>query len=303
MARPSSGSPDSTPQRAETSLGPIEFVDHGSGPPVLFIHGSPGGFDQGALMTGFLTDTHRVVAVSRPGYLNTPISEANRSPQSQATQCAELMTALGIEEFAVMCWSGGGPTAYALAAAHPRRVNAVVAIAAVSTEFDPAGSLRGRVALGEEKMLFNRVGRWFATTLADKAPGAAISTLLSGEGDLTRAQAKELAAGIMDDEQQRTFATALFDTVSGSRKPGFENDFDQFATLRSPLGEVVAPVLLVHAKTDADVPYDQTLHASGSLPDARLLVIEVGTHLSAWLGPDAAEIQAAITRHLAPAAR
>ena len=38
----------------DTSLGKVEYIDHGDGPPVLFVHGSPGGCDQGAVMTEFL---------------------------------------------------------------------------------------------------------------------------------------------------------------------------------------------------------------------------------------------------------
>lgn len=208
------------------------------------------------------------------------------------------MAALDVERFAVVCWSGGGPASYALAAAEPDRVIALVAIAAVSTEFNPARSLRGRLELGEEKMLLSRLGTWFATTLAEKAPATAIATLLSGEGDLTRAQAKQLTADIMAEPGQRDFATALFDTVTGARKPGFENDFDQFSHLELPLADVRSPVLLVHARTDADVPYEQSVHAEHALADARLLSIDVGTHLSAWLGPDVADVQSAIIEHL-----
>jgi pimeloyl-ACP methyl ester carboxylesterase len=301
MARSSTGSPDLTPQHADTSLGSLEFVDIGDGPPVVFVHGSPGGCDQGLLMTRFLLPTHRVISVSRPGYLGTPLTHENRIPEQQAAQIADLLSTLGIGEFGVMCWSGGGPAAYRLAAASSGRVTSVVAIAAVSTRFDPAASLRGRLELGEEKVLFSRLGRWFATTLAEKMPAAAISTLLSGEGDLTRTQLRELTAGIIDDDDQREFARALVDTVTGTRKAGFENDFDQFARLELPLPDVNAPVLLVHAKTDADVPYEQSVHASGTLLDARLVGIEIGTHLSAWLGPDASGIQADIVRHLRPA--
>ncbi|RPA19993.1 alpha/beta fold hydrolase [Gordonia sp. OPL2] len=301
MARSSTGSPDLIPQTADTSYGSLEFVDIGDGPPVVFVHGSPGGCDQGALMTRFLSPTHRVISVSRPGYLGTPLTGENRTPEQQAAQITDLLSALGVADFGVMCWSGGGPAAYRLAAALPGRVTSMVAVAAVSTEFDPGASFRGRLELGEEKVLFSRLGRWFATTLAEKAPAAAITTLLSGEGDLTRAQARELTAGILDDDDQRDFARALVDTVTGTRKAGFENDFDEFARLDLPLSSVSTPVLLIHAKTDADVPYEQSVHASGALPDARLVGIQLGTHLSAWLGPDASGIQADIVRHLRPA--
>ncbi|WP_439028995.1 alpha/beta fold hydrolase [Gordonia terrae] len=294
-----SGIAPGEPSVAQTPAGPIEYVDVGTGPVVVFLHGSPGGYDQGALMTRFLGGSHRVIAVSRPGYLGTPLGSGTRAPAEQAALIDALLSTLGIERFAVMCWSGGGPAAYALAADAGDRVTSVVAVAAVSTRFDPRSTLRGRLELSEEKLLFTRVGRWLATTLAAKAPSTAISTLLSGEGDLSRAQIRALTDEIVADDDQNALVTDLFGTVSGNRKAGFDNDFDQFRGLDLPFGDVSAPVLAIHARTDADVPYEQSLIAVEQLPDARLEPIDTGTHLSVWLGHDARRLQSLIGEHLA----
>ena len=82
-----------------TAAGTVEHVDVGAGPPVLFVHGSPGGCDQGALMTRFLTDRHRVVALSRPGFRATPLTEDNRTPDQQAGLEIALMDALDIDRY------------------------------------------------------------------------------------------------------------------------------------------------------------------------------------------------------------
>ena len=52
--------------------GDIEYVDGGSGPPVLVIHGSGGGFDQGELLAqAVLGDRFHWLAPSRFGYLRS----------------------------------------------------------------------------------------------------------------------------------------------------------------------------------------------------------------------------------------
>jgi len=57
----------------DTSLGKVEYVDHGEGAPVLFVHGSPGGCDQGAVMTEFLVPMgFRAISISRPGVSRNP---------------------------------------------------------------------------------------------------------------------------------------------------------------------------------------------------------------------------------------
>ncbi|GAA4363879.1 alpha/beta hydrolase [Nocardioides caricicola] len=274
----------------------IEHVDLGAGPAVLFVHGSPGGCDQGELMTRFLTDSHRVVAPSRPGYRGTPLTDDARTPAQQAELLIGLMDSLGIDRFDVACWSGGGPSAYLLAARHPDRVGAVVAIAAVSTTYEVG--LKRRVGMAEEKLLMNRFGSWLVGKLADGAPRTAVKMLLSEEGDLSRHDVKEITAQVLDDEEQRAFALGLFDTITGPRRHGFDNDMDQYAALDLPLGDVTAPVLLVHARGDADVPYEHSVHADGRLPSSRLMTLESGTHVSAWLGPDVADVQAAVRAHL-----
>ena len=280
----------------ETSAGPVEHDDVGSGPPVLFVHGSPGGCDQGVLMSRFLVASHRVVAPSRPGYCGTPLGDGVRTPQQQADLAAALMDALGIDRFDVVCWSGGGPSAYLLAARHPDRVRSLVALAAVSTSYDV--DLRRRIGMAEEKLMMNRFGRWLASGLADHAPRTAVRMLLAEEGDLSRREVKRLTAEVLDDEEQRAFAVGLFDTVTGPRRAGFTNDLDQYAALDLPLADVIAPVLLVHARTDADVDHAHSVHAHEALPDSRLVTLETGTHLSAWLGPDARRVQVAVLEHL-----
>ncbi len=91
---------------ADTSLGKIEYIDNGHGNPVLFVHGSPGGCDQGAVMGDFLASQgFRVIAVSRPGYLGTPLTDALRTPDQHADLERALMDTLNIDRFGVMCWS------------------------------------------------------------------------------------------------------------------------------------------------------------------------------------------------------
>lgn len=293
----SPNAPTPGPVVLETTAGPVEHVDVGAGPPVLFVHGTPGGCDQGVLMARFLAGTHRVVAPSRPGYRGTPLRDATRTPDAQADLAVALMDALGIDRFHVACWSGGGPSTYLLAARHPHRVASVVAIAAVSTSYEV--DLRRRVGLAEERLLMNRFGSWLAGRITRGAPATAVRMLLSEEGELSRREVKALTAEALADEEQRAFALDLYDTITGPRRDGFDNDLDQYAATALPLGEVTAPALLVHARTDADVPYSHSVHASEHLPEARLVTIGSGTHVSAWVGPDAGAIQAQVREHLA----
>ena len=113
---------------AETRCGPIEYGVGGDGPPVLFVHGAGGGFDQGLdfgrtlVASGF-----RVIAMSRFGYLRTPLpADASAAAQADAHAC--LLDALGIPYAAVIGGSAGAPSSLQLALRHPDRVSRLVLV-------------------------------------------------------------------------------------------------------------------------------------------------------------------------------
>jgi pimeloyl-ACP methyl ester carboxylesterase len=86
------------PRVIETAVGRVEFdLTGGEGPVVLSSHGGIGGVDQARVMLGWLDPTHyRLLSVSRPGYLNTPLA-SGQSFEEQADLFAALLDALGIE--------------------------------------------------------------------------------------------------------------------------------------------------------------------------------------------------------------
>ena len=120
-----------------TTAGPVEYADRGHGEPLLAVHGTLGGCDQGLVATEFFrANGFRIIAPSRPGYLGTPLS-TGRTPAEQADALAALLNAIGIERISVFAGSGGGPAAYALAARHRDRVTRLVQIDSVCLPIPP----------------------------------------------------------------------------------------------------------------------------------------------------------------------
>ena len=117
-------------QIAATARGPIEYAIAGQGVPILRIHGSPGGYDHSIIgaqarpqdIAGF-----QVIAVSRPGYLRTPLS-SGATPAEQADLYAALLDEMGIERVFVHGISGGGPSALHFAAKYPQRTIGLVLV-------------------------------------------------------------------------------------------------------------------------------------------------------------------------------
>src|SRR5688572_13998823 len=104
---------------ARTACGAIEYAEAGSGPAVLVVHGAGGGFDQGLDFAGDLAASgFRVIAVSRFGYLRTPLpADASAAAQADAHAC--LLDALGIPRAAVIGASAGAPSSLQFALRYP----------------------------------------------------------------------------------------------------------------------------------------------------------------------------------------
>jgi pimeloyl-ACP methyl ester carboxylesterase len=279
----------------DTSLGKVEYLDHGDGPPVLFVHGSPGGCDQGAVMTEFLVaQGFRAISISRPGYLGTPLTDALATPDQQAELEVALMDALGIGTYGVMCWSGGGPSSYRMTAEHPDRVSALVVLAGVSTHYEFANGINSI----EYSLLTGAIGSWVLKEMVKHAPKQVVGMVATEEGDLTKEQAHALTEHIWSDETKREFVMKVSATISG-RHDGLKNDQKQFPALDDlGLASISTPTLLVHGTADSDVHLEQSEHALERVPGAEILRVENGTHLCMWTDPTSDEIQARVIAHL-----
>jgi len=279
----------------DTKLGKVEYVDHGGGPPVLFVHGSPGGCDQGAVMTEFLVARgFRSISISRPGYLRTPLDDRVAEPDQQADLEVALMDELGIDSFGVMCWSGGGPSSYRLASKYPDRVSALVTLAALSMHYEFGNGINSI----EYSLLTGAVGSWVLKEMVKHAPKKVVEMTATEEGDLTKEQAKALTEHIWNDETKRDFVMKVSATISG-RHDGLKNDQRQFPKIGDlGLSTISTPTLLIHGAADSDVHPEQSENALQQLPDADILRVENGTHLCVWTDPTSDEIQARIIAHL-----
>lgn len=279
----------------DTSLGPVEVARTGVGPPVLVVHGMPGGSDQAVAMGRFLVNEgFSVVAPSRPGYLGTPLS-GRESIDAQADLLAAVLDALEHDRVGLLTWSGGGPSGYRLAVRHPDRVNALVAAAAVSGPF-----VVEKASMDERLMLNTSFGNWMIRWLSSHAPKATVASTLKAEGDLTKEQLTELTKEVLDDDDQLqlvlTMARAAADHAH--RHEGIDNDSARFAEIETlELERVSAPALLVHGTADTDVSPDHTAYAATVVAGAESISLDDGTHLALWVHPDAGNARRRVVEH------
>ena len=272
-----------------TAVGDVDCVVLGEGPPVLVVHGTPGGHDAGQAMARFLVaDGLRAIVPDRPGYFGTPLG-SGRTPDEQADLFVALLDALGVDRAGVLCWSGGGPSSYRLAVRHPDRVTALVACAAVSRRYVFEGDK------GADKLIMDTgLGRRMLELMARHMPEKLVSATIASEGDLTADELKARVAQIVDDPDKKQFTIdlALAANHSGPRKAGFDNDIARFAAIESlELDRIGVRCLIVQGTADSDVLPEYSGFAAEQIPGAELVELSTGTHLAFWVHPDSAPVR------------
>jgi len=280
------------PQIIETTLGKVEFdLTEGEGPVVLASHGGIGGVDQARLLFGWLDPAqYRLLSVSRPGYLGTPLS-SGRTFEEQADLFAALLDTLGIERAAIVTLSAGGPPGYQFAMRHPNRIWALVAIDSVSGHYnipETAGPVTWAVFM-------SHWGQRFMKIIGEKKPAWLLQEIFRGIAYYNKQQIQTNINFTLRSPEALDFTRALMATMNPytPRVPGNENDMVLFHRLSHVHVEGVrCPALIVHGTHDADVKFYDGVYAYENIPGAERFWIEEGSHLGFWLGPQAVKAQA-----------
>jgi pimeloyl-ACP methyl ester carboxylesterase len=275
---------------ARTATGPIEYFSVGEGPAILGMHGTPGGYDQVALIGEKIGSAgFRVIGWSRPGYLGTPLG-VGRSPAEQADAAARLLDILGIDRVCIYGASGGGPATYNFAARHPDRVWAMVTECAISKRFrDDLTAFQKMLLRAAVSGATVPIFDWFAR----RFPNALARQIVRVQGTLDRTAARAFASEVGADPARSAFVVGLFRTMNplSLRKAGLLNDLDQFSQIdRLPLEEIACPSLIIHGTHDSDVRFDHGEHAASRIRHAEFVPVEGGTHVL-WIARQADELR------------
>lgn len=260
-----------------TRFGDLEYAEAGGGAPLLMIHGTGGGFDQGLLFTReLLAKGYRIIAPSRFGYLRSSFP-SDPSSANQADAFVELLDQLHIDRIAIAGGSAGALSAIEFAVRHPERCAALLPIVpasytpdseAVTADNPPAGVEAG-MALLRSDFLF-----WCGTAVAaDLMVGTLLATdpaLLKVVDAAEAERAREILRGILPVSRR---AEGLFNDALLAGHPA-----------PSALETIAAPTFAISAEDDRFGTAKAARHIAATVPGARLTVFPSGGHI--WLGHD-----------------
>lgn len=242
----------------QTSRGPIEYAEIGSGRPILVVHGTPGGYDLPLSVIKAMHEDqlgYRYIIPSRPGYLRTPLS-VGETPQEQAQAFAALLTAVGTDKVVVHGVSGGGPSALQFALQYPERCSALILeVARTQAAEQPAKAPQASTI--DDIMIWLFGDQLFIEPLQAKYPDDddnAIATIEHGKVYARLPSAKRLA--------------------------GKANDLKQFAAIENwPLNQIRCPTLILHGTADTSVPIANAEHAHKQIAGSEFVKFAGEDHL------------------------
>ena len=274
-----------------THCGPIEYQEAGAGVPLLAIHGSGGGYDQGMAFAGALAHQGiRVIAMSRFGYLRTPM-HADASAAAQADAHACLLDALGIRRAAVMGGSAGAPSALQMAIRHPDRVSALVLLVPLAYKPPTLADSAPPMPAWIERAMMRMIG-------SDFLFWAAIHVARDQVIKVVLATPPELLKSASPEEQARVDSMLNNILPVSARAEGLRADTASGKHLApAPLTSIHAPTLIISARDDRYGTYASAAYTASQIPGATFVGFDHGGHT--WVGHDA-EVRAAIVRLLLP---
>lgn len=265
-------------------FGHIEFTRGGIGFPVLVVHGSGGGFDQGEFLARLMLDedVHRIIP-SRFGYLRSSCP-AGATFDDQAHAYACLLDRLGLPRVAVVAFSHGGPSALLFAVLHPNRVSSLILLSAgVASSEDVAQRRANRQGSALAWIYQRNLRYWVVTRLLRRrllglmGAGPAVVTALGPE--------------------QRQMAAGLIEVMHPVEPRAAGVAFDHRAAMpNGRIAAIRAPTLIVHARDDTLQRFHNAEFAARTIPGARLVAFERGGHLVAALEHE--QVRALVMRHL-----
>ena len=278
----------------DTRCGPIEYQEAGTGMPLLMVHGSGGGHDQGMAFADKLTQRGiRVIAMSRFGYLRTPMP-ADASPAAQADAHVCLLDALGIAQAAVAGGSAGGPSALQMAIRHPDRVNALVLLVPLAYKPDALADSAKPLAPWAEALLMRLIGSDFLFWVGlHMARDQVIKYVLATPPE----QVSDASPG------ERARINNILDHILpvSARAAGLRSDSVLGKSLGpSALETVRAPTLIISVRDDGFGTYASSEYTASQIKGAKFVGFEQGGHV--WVGHDD-EVMAEIVKLLVLSAK
>jgi pimeloyl-ACP methyl ester carboxylesterase len=252
----------------------VNVIELGSGPPVVFIHGLSGSWQNWLEQLPVFAREHRVITFDLPGFGASEMPREKITIRGYGRFVDALLDELGVSSGAVVGNSMGGFIGIELAIRFPERVERLVLVSAAGLSIEYLRNERALAVLGA---IENRL--------------AAYSGWLASRSDALarRPGARRMIFGIVAKRPDRLPGPLIAEQVRGSGKPGFLPALDALTDypIRDRLGEIACPTLIVWGAEDKLVPARDADEFARLIPNSRKVVWPDTGHVAMLERPEA----------------
>lgn len=264
-------------QVIQTRFGQLEYAIGGNAPPLMMLHGTGGGFDQGLnFAAGIIRRGYRVIAPSRFGYLRSDIP-ADPSSENQADALVELLDHLGINRLPVAGGSAGALSAIQFALRHPDRCAGLILLVPAANVSGPDPVQMSTLQKFMVETLSNSNFAYWAAL--NTIPDQLVSTLLATDPKLL----------VKASPEERSRAYRILDDIMpvSARSRGMLNDA-RLAGSPAPTDftRIAVPTLIISVEDDRFSTAATARLIAAAVRGAKLVVYPSGGHI--WLDHDGA---------------
>lgn len=242
---------------------PANVIEVGDGPPLLFVHGLSGCWQNWLENIPHFAATHRVVAVDLPGFGASPMPREPISIPGYARFLERLCDALSIDAAAVVGNSMGGYIAAELAISSPQRVERLMLVSAAGITAEH---------LHRDGVM---AGARVVAAVASRAAARHASFA-------RRRGLRRLALQFVVRHPERLSAPIAHELMEGSGKPGFLPAMEAIVEHRisERLPQIACPTFVLWGKDDRVIPARDAQRFGALIPDVRVVVLPDTGHVA-----------------------
>lgn len=251
-----------------TKFGKTNYIVDGEGDAILISHGIFGGYDQGYVsLTDIVGKNYKKISVSRFGYVGSDLPK-NPTPQNQAKVFKEIVDELKIDKLYIVTTSAGGAAGIRFVIDFPERVKGLILLSSGCPSVNKSKEEVKKIGImGPPNFLLNDFIMWFFTKYFGFIFNIMMGSKVSEENLFdTMLPVKPRKLGIIADTKITNVDMML-------------NYYNY------PLENINCPVLVVHAKDDPMVKYDD-IQKFISRVNPQIAIFETGGHIISGHGKD-----------------
>lgn len=245
----------------------VNVIELGSGPPLVFVHGLSGSWQNWLEQLPVFARDHRVVAFDLPGFGASEMPDWQISISGYGRWLDALYDALGIDAAAVVGNSMGGFISAELAIAYPARVERMVLVSAAGLTVEHQRHDRTLAVLRTLDRRLAAYAAWLCTRSETLA---------------RRPRARRMIFGLVAHRPDLLPGPLVAEQIRGSGKAGFVPALDALTSypIRDRLPEIACPTLIVWGTGDWLVPVRDADEFARLIPNARKVVWPQTGHMA-----------------------